>query len=182
MQTQIHDLLRSLPELEPAPGAWQRVLDRYRESTGIGRHSHPLRWLAAAACIAGIAIAVLGIRPVEEISDPISIPSPRDPLFTQMLDPAPSAERELQILRRRSQHMERMLRGLPRGPELVRADTAGAISELQDRIAALDYQLNRMPMSPETRRDQPRELWQQRVDLMGDLVQVRYAESGVDPY
>ena len=39
--------------------------------------------------------------------------------------------------------MERLLRGLPPRNQVVRVDVAGAIAELQDRIAVVDYELNR---------------------------------------
>ena len=72
-----------------------------------------------------------------------------------------------------------MLRGLPPGPNVVRADTAIAIAELQDQLAVVDYQLNRAAARPE---QDPRALWQQRVELMDRLLRVRYTEAGMEGF
>jgi hypothetical protein len=90
--------------------------------------------------------------------------------------------------------MELLLRGLPPRGHLVRADTAGAIAELQDRIAAVDFELSRggraaaVPAGTTSTRWAPergatsQDLWQERVDLMDRLVRVRYQEAGAEAH
>jgi hypothetical protein len=57
----------------------------------------------------------------------------------------------------------------------MRAGTIATISDLEDRIAAIDYQLNdpTLRMTPEDR-----ELfWRERVRLMNSLLALRYAQA-----
>ena len=74
----------------------------------------------------------------------------------------------------RSARLEAVLHALPRRPRVIRAGTTDLITGLQEGVALIDYQLNF------NTGDQPaqvsRQLWQQRVDLMNSLVNVRYAE------
>lgn len=81
----------------------------------------------------------------------------------------------LDTLISRSAQLEAVLHALPQRPGIVRASTADLITGLQDGVALIDYQLNLNAdkLSP----DQSRQLWQQRVDFMNSLVNVRYAES-----
>jgi hypothetical protein len=58
---------------------------------------------------------------------------------------------------------------------VMRAGTIATISDLEDRIAAIDYQLNdpTLRMTPEDR-----ELfWRERVRLMNSLLALRYAQA-----
>ncbi len=75
-----------------------------------------------------------------------------------------------------SQQLERTLRALPRGPQVVSGGTAGTISELQDRIAMVDYQMS-MGQLDEDDPDVARRLWQERIELMNSLLAVRYAQA-----
>lgn len=81
----------------------------------------------------------------------------------------------LDTLISRSAQLEAVLHKLPKRPGIVKASTADLISGLQDSVALIDYQLNLNANKLST--DQSRQLWQQRVDLMNSLVNVRYAES-----
>ena len=75
----------------------------------------------------------------------------------------------------RSRLLEAALEHMRFEPQVVNAGTATTIATLEDRIALVDYRMNldvEDPLSPE----QSRRLWQQRVDLMDSLVNVRYAQ------
>jgi len=196
---EVTELLRSLPDMRPPEDAWKRI----RESQ---RHRHPFVWSGAAlaACVALAAVA-MGIISLTREDVPVE-PAETYLVRSESAPMARAADRfDVGELRRRSQSMERMLRGLPPRTQLVRADVAGAIAELQDRIAAVDYELNyaaqnrvsngrssiaRWPSASEAatvrsgQRSAPtsRDLWRQRVDLMDRLVRVRYAEAGVEAY
>ncbi len=102
---------------------------------------------------------------------------------------------EVARLRKRSQHMERLLRQLPARSSVVRADTEGRIVELQDRLAAVDQRLNEMAVAPvavpiQSGPDSSARaygensvgaatpmLWRQRVELMDELVRARFIEA-----
>jgi hypothetical protein len=75
----------------------------------------------------------------------------------------------------RSHQLEAALARMPAGPAVVNAGTAATIATLEDYLALVDYRLSRdveEPLAPE----ESRLLWQQRVDLMNSLVNVRYAQ------
>ena len=81
----------------------------------------------------------------------------------------------LQALMVQSSQLESDLRSLPEEPRVMRAGTVASISEIEDRIAAIDYQLNN---SAEPLTDDEQELfWRERVRLMKSLVQLRYAQA-----
>jgi hypothetical protein len=171
--SRIDDKLRTLPDIEPPPGSWQRVLSRYHaeQSSARSRWTGGLAQFAAAAAVAAIAVLLV----VNRTAQPVVSDEPA--VIAEVVPAAPSAA-ELDRLRRQSQHMERMLLGLPQRPAVVRADTASLMSELEDRIAAVDYRLNYARAAPA---DAP-QLWQERVQLMDQLVRARYAEAGADAF
>jgi len=73
-----------------------------------------------------------------------------------------------------SRLIEDRLQALPK-PRIVRANTAGTISNLQDHISLLDTRLSMQHQSPLTEQ-QKNALWQQRVKSMNSLYQVRAAQ------
>ena len=159
MTKPMDELLRSMPELKPMAGAWQRVQERERLSR---KTSAKRLWsgLVAGACAAGLAVlAILG-------------PSPGDDPESAVTVPGIPTDQELFVLRQRSQSLEKTLRGLPPAPRVIRADTAGSIAELQDRIAWVDERLNRTAAADRPRAESMA-LWRERVALMDRLVRVR---------
>jgi len=74
-----------------------------------------------------------------------------------------------------SRKLESDLRALPDEPRVARAGTVATMSEIEDRVAAIDYQLND-PSVQMT--DGDREIfWRERVRLMKLLLQLRYAQA-----
>ena len=74
-----------------------------------------------------------------------------------------------------SRQLENNLRSLPDEPRVMRAGTVATISDLEQRIAAIDYQLNDPEVQMTT---EDRELfWRERVRLMKLLLQLRYAQA-----
>lgn len=195
--TEVTELLRSLPDMQPPEDGWTRI----RESQ---RRVHPYAW-SGAALAAGVALFALFFvtrndLPVEPL-EMLVVTAERVPEIPASTASAALERADVSELRRRSQQMERMLRGLPPRTQVVRADVAGAIAELQDRIAAVDYELNRVTRGRSSQpavtrwpagsaastsrsraRPVPRELWRQRVDLMDRLVRARYVEAGAEAY
>ena len=81
----------------------------------------------------------------------------------------------LQALMVESRQLERDLRSLPDQPRVMLADTVATISDIEDRIAAIDYQLNDpgIQMTP----GDEEIFWRERVRLMKLLVRLRYAQA-----
>lgn len=73
-----------------------------------------------------------------------------------------------------SRALEDRLQSMP-APRVVRADTAGTISQLQDQISMVDNRLNLDAQTPLTEQ-QRNALWQQRVSSMNNLYRVRTAQ------
>jgi hypothetical protein len=71
-----------------------------------------------------------------------------------------------------SRQLEAALRAMPAAPRLTRASTAVTIADLQDRLFEIDAQLSAQQLDP----TKERTLWEQRVNLMDTLMQVRYAQ------
>ena len=72
-----------------------------------------------------------------------------------------------------------MLAAVASAPRVTSARSAGAIAELEDGIALVDYQLAQLDqtdLDAATRRA----LWRKRVELMESLVTVRYAGERAD--
>jgi len=81
----------------------------------------------------------------------------------------------LQSLMVESRQLESDLRALPEEPRVRQAGTVATISEIEDRIAAIDYQLNDATV---TMTDEDEHIfWRERVRLMKLLVGLRYAQA-----
>ena len=81
----------------------------------------------------------------------------------------------LTFLQAQSRQLEREIRSLPAEPKVARASTVATLSEIEERIAAIDYQLN----DPEAQwAEGDKEIfWRERVRLMNLLLQLRYAQA-----
>jgi hypothetical protein len=174
MNAPVEQQLRELPELEPRVDAWQRVrrVARRERRAAIWRRFWPVAMTGGLTAVAaGLALLVV----VLEVRGP-EVPA----LPPARLD-APAAVPEIIRLQAKSQALESMLQSLPGRPRLVRADDAAAIAALEDRIAHVDWQLTRSSVRDTAPLAAP-SLWRERVDLMDQLVRVRYAEAGVSAY
>ena len=164
----LHDGLNSLPDTPPPRMLWERVREQ-AEAEGLIRKRRDFRnWYAGAGLAAAVVMAVILIpRPPE--TQPVFDPTPGPETVTQ------DTTGGLQRLMVRSAQLEQNLRALPDQPSVVRAGTAATIIELEDRIAAIDYQLSDpdaglTPAETEI-------FWRERVRLMESLVQLRYAQA-----
>jgi hypothetical protein len=165
--------LRALPDTMPPRAVWQRIREQ-AEAEGL-ISDKPLQrrstWYtgmglaAAAAVVAAVMLPGLLQGPAETL--PV-VPD-NVPTNTQM------QLNTLQTLMTQSRELESNLRSLPEAPRVMRASTMATISDLEDRIAAIDYQLSD-PAVQMTAED--RELfWRERVRLMKSLLQLRYAQA-----
>jgi hypothetical protein len=164
--------LNALPDTMPPRVVWQRIREQ-AEAEGlivIKDSSKRSMWylgagLAAAALVAAVMMPTLLQKPVE------LLPTVPDSVGTS----TPLPLNTLQTLMTESRDLESNLRALPDAPRVQRAGTMATISDLEDRIAAIDYQLNdpEVQMSPED----TELFWRERVRLMKSLLQLRYAQA-----
>ena len=195
----VTDLLRTLPDMEPPADAWSRLRAAQQPSL---LSASRLVWpsVAAAACAAVIAVGLLVSNNASNTPLPLvaASASAADAMGERGVSVTQAAD--LHRLRRQSRQLELRLAGLPRRSQMVRADVAGMIAELQDQIAAVDYELQRTSSvsastarwpsaapaaiyaSDRAARYGPDELWGRRVRLMSRLVSIRFAEAGVAAY
>ncbi len=164
--------LSSLPDTMPPRVVWQRIREQ-AEAEGLVHVPHLRKrttWymgvgVAAAALVAAFMLPGL----LQKSSEPL--PTVPQELGTESEIPLNT----LQTLMTESRQLESSLRALPDAPRVQRAGTMATISDLEDRIAAIDFQLNdpNVQMS-----DADRELfWRERVRLMRSLLQLRYAQT-----
>lgn len=165
--------LSALAETMPPREVWQRIREQ-GEAEGILRSRNRMRlrssWylgvgVAAAAVVAAIVLpGLLQSPPVVTTTVPVTAgTTPAIQLTT------------LQTLMRESRNLESSLRALPATPSVQRASTMATIADLEDRVAAIDYQLNDPSVAMS---DEDRELfWRERVRLMKSLLQLRYAQA-----
>lgn len=167
--------LEALPDTTPPRAVWERIESQAR-AEGLfagGWRREPLRWFAGAGIAAAVALAVL--RFPDDGTDALEGDSfPTVPGIEQQSTNGRSAYRAVNALMVQSQQLERDLRALPGQPRVMQATTAATITELEDRIAAIDYRLNEpVPLSP----DEAEIYWRERVRLMDTLVRLRYAQA-----
>ncbi|MBA3562783.1 MAG: hypothetical protein H0W33_01985 [Gammaproteobacteria bacterium] len=157
--------LRALPAAARPAGTWDAILGRAYPASA-GRRRRQLAVFGTAASILVAASTAWILRDV-----PAEAPAPAGEPAARIADEAMKPD-----LVRRSMALEDALRALDYQPGIVRGSTAGTIAEIEDRIALVDYQLTNATRSQLTHTQSER-LWRQRVDLLGSLVQVRYAQA-----
>lgn len=144
---------------------------RYR----LWRHAQwPLRG-AIAATVA--VVAVLGVRSLDEPGGPAPGAIVAENSVTVVDSPAfGRAAATYTSLTSESARLERLLNAIPYRRRLVNAGTATTISGLEDRIGQVDEVLMYASVNG-LQPEQTVALWQERVDLMNALVEVRYAQA-----
>ena len=160
--------LRALPDTMPPREVWMRIREQ-AEAEGLltqpAARKHN-KWyagvgLAAAALMA--AVMLPGVPPPTTSIVPV-LP------VTNTADLS-----NLAVLQAYSRQLESDLRALPDEPRVTRAGTVATMSEIEDRIAAIDYQLNDATVEMS---DGDREFfWRERVRSMKLLLQLRYAQA-----
>ena len=81
----------------------------------------------------------------------------------------------IQALMVESRQLENDLRAMPEEPRVSKAGTVATIAEIEDRVAAIDYQLN--DPSVQLTEEEEEIFWRERVRLMKLLVGLRYAQA-----
>ena len=144
--------LKALPTIGPARDRWPVVRERVIGARARGRRLWVARGLAAAALIAGVAV----FRPFGGTS---------------------AYADELERAKRQSASLEAELQRYDPDSRVVSGRAASAAAELEDRIATVDgwlAQLNAAPAGPDP---QLVKLWEDRVNLMQQLVDVHVTNA-----
>jgi hypothetical protein len=163
--------LGELADTMPPRAVWHRIREQ-ADAEGLFQQSGSTSrrfWfggagLAAAALLVAVMLPGL-IQPPEDtgIIVPQNLPTNTAELST------------LQTLMVQSRQLESDLRSLPDEPRVMRASTVATISDLEGRIAAIDYQLNDPDVKMTS--DDRTLFWRERVRLMNSLLQLRYAQA-----
>jgi len=163
--------LSELADTMPSRAVWHRIREQ-AEAEGLLQQSGSTSrrfWFGGA----GLAAAALLVA----VMLPGLIRPPADPGITvpQNLPTNTMEVSTLQTLMVQSRQLESDLRSLPDEPRVMRASTVATISDLEDRIAAIDCQLNDPDLKMTS--DDRTLFWRERVRLMNSLLQLRYAQA-----
>ncbi len=160
--------LRRLPETMPPHAVWNRIREQ-AEAEGLIHEPFKQRrstWYAGFGLAAAALLAAVMLQPTADLD---GLVVPQKNLTNAVVDSS------LQALMVQSRQLESDLRALPAEPRVARAGTVATISDIENRIAGIDYQLNdsEVQMTPADRKI----FWRERVRLMNLLLQLRYAQA-----
>lgn len=156
--------LESLPELEPPEGVWPRI-----EAAAAAAQRRRTGLRVGLGIAAGFVVGALALG--LWVRTPAPDPVDATPRATNAVMPIAYDQ-----LLAESARLERLLRELPRRGQVMNAATAGTIVGLEDRVALIDERLT-LAAASGVRPEYRQALWQERVDVMNALVQVRYAQA-----
>ena len=164
--------LNALPDTMPPRVVWQRIREQAEAEGLVGQRPmrRPLTWhgglgLAAVVVIVAVMVPLLMNTPDSGF--------PTEPSNTVVTNQVPVDT--LKALMVESRQLESDLRSMPAQPRVMQVGTAMTISGIEDRIAAIDYQLN--DQSIQMTAEDEEIFWRERVRLMKLLVQLRYAQA-----
>ncbi len=158
--------LDQLPQTMPPRHVWQNIREQ-AEAEGLfarPKTNGHRKWYAGVGLAAAALMAALLFTGNQEPG--VVVPT------GDVTNPDVS---NLTFLQAQSRQLEREIRSLPAEPKVARASTVATLSEIEERIAAIDYQLN----DPEAQwAEGDKEIfWRERVRLMNLLLQLRYAQA-----
>ena len=165
--------LRGLPDIMPPRAVWQRIREQ-AEAEGLvktGVMRRPMTWNSGLGLAAAVALVALMVPLM--MSEPEQATITQPPANTQPSNAA--SVNALDALMVQSRQLEADLRAMPEQPRVGTAGTIATITEIENRIAAIDYQLND-PSIQMTEEDKEI-FWRERVRLMKLLVGLRYAQA-----
>jgi hypothetical protein len=168
----LREQMQALPMLDAPASAWQRIS---AAATGERpRVVHARRQFAAAAAV----VATLSVLVAVAVRDDGSggAMDRGVPVLSATREIAEvEAPKDVAALVALSQRLDDLLQILPPRPSVERVSTTATVEGLEARVQLVDLQLS---SDGGLDRDQARQLWRERVDLMDSLVKVRYAEAG----
>ena len=164
--------LKALPEVMPPRAVWHRIREQ-AEAEGLVNQRplrRPMTWHGGFGLAAAVVLAAVLVPVISNTPEPgsVTVPPATDAANLVQVN-------ALQALMVESRQLESNLRSLPAEPRVRQAGTVATISEIEDRISAIDYQLNdpAIQMSAE----EVEIFWRERVRLMKLLVGLRYAQA-----
>ena len=175
LTTDEHDALqqglRALPDTMPPRAVWNRIREQ-ADAEGLLQKalmSRRTTWFAGAGVAAAALLAALMLPGL------VNPPTETFPVVPLNLPTNTAELSTLQTLMVQSRQLESDLRSLPEEPRVMRASTVATISDLEDRIAAIDYQLNNPDVQMTS--DDRELFWRERVRLMNSLLALRFAQA-----
>jgi len=162
-----------LPDTMPPRAVWQRIREQ-AEAEGLIKQDYlrkPMSWYSGVGLAAAIVLAAV-LVPVM-MNSPSAPPAVTEPQNSQVSNS--SQVNALQALMVESRQLESDLRSLPNEPRVMQAGTVTTISDIKDRVAAIDYQLNDPDIQMTS--EETEIFWRERVRLMKLLVRLRYAQA-----
>jgi len=165
--------LNDLPDTMPPRIVWDRIREQ-AEAEGLlntAPKQRPSSWMGGLAIAATVLLAVMLIPRLT--SEPELEPTMTEPQATTQENPMGLTA--LQALMVQSQQLESDLRAMPEEPKVMRASTVATIADIEDAIAAIDFQLN--DPTVQMTEEETELFWRERVRLMKSLVQLRYAQA-----
>jgi len=164
--------LTELPDALPPRAVWLRVREQ-AEAEGLLRQRpmrRPMTWHGGIGLAAAVVLAAVLVPVMMNTPEPIAATEP--PMTALTNDVQVNA---LQALMVESRQLESNLRSLPEEPKVRQAGTVATISEIEDRIAAIDYELNDPAIQMTAGEEEI--YWRERVRLMKLLVGLRFAQA-----
>ena len=165
--------LGMLPDTMPPRAVWHRIREQ-AEAEGLIKQDYlrkPISWYSGVGLAAAIVLAAV-LVPIM-MNNPSAPPAVTEPQNSQVTNSIPV--NALQTLMVESRQLESDLRALPNEPRVMQAGTVTTISDIKDRVAAIDYQLNDPDIQMTS--DETEIFWRERVRLMKLLVRLRYAQA-----
>ena len=164
--------LKGLPDTMPPRAVWHRIREQAEAEGLIKRRAmrRPSTWYGGVGLAAAVALAAVIVPAVLNSLQPDSFTEPQTSALTNS-----DEVNALQALMVESRQLESDLRSLPDEPRVMQMSTVATLSDIEERIAAIDYQLNDpgVQMTP----DEVHIFWRERVRLMKSLVHLRYAQA-----
>lgn len=173
---QVRDALRTLPRVSPEGDLWPATRAKI---LGARNRRRALAWAAAAALVLATSGATLFLTSVgapPQVAEGPATAIPRTssrPVWNA--EEPPSPDPEIARLIRDSQRLESLLDRLGERPTVVSGREAAAQMGIEDRLAEVDARLSGARVGP-TARAEHVDLWQERVQLLGTLAQVKGAK------
>jgi len=145
--------LKALPALRPPRDRWSVVRDAARTQRARRRRTWGSWGLAAAAALVGV-------------------------LFTPLVSGPGNLHAELSQAKEQSATLEDQLQNYDVDGRVLTGRMAARVAELEDKIAVIDGDLARWgALKPQAQGAELVKLWQQRVDLMRKLMNVRVSSA-----
>ena len=164
--------LRALPDVMPPREVWHRIREQAEAEGLLSQRPmrRPMTWYGGVGLAAAVALAAVLVPVMMDTPEPNGITEP--PITQSSTTGQANTLRALMV---ESRQLESDLRALPEQPRVRQAGTVATIAEIEDRIAAIDYQLNDQTIQMTA--EEQEIFWRERVRLMKLLVGLRYAQA-----